>query len=126
LLRQFLSRELRGAPRLWLATYRDVEVRRQHPLSQTLGELNREGLSQRILLRGLTARDVARFIEITAGAARPSALLAAGHLSEACNRVLTVASVIGREFELRVLERVVGAHGDAPVSGDRLLEALEE
>jgi len=48
------------------------------------------------------------------------------HLSEACNRVLTIASVIGREFELRVLERVVGAHGDAPLSGDRLLEALEE
>ena len=29
------------------------------------------------------------------------------HLSEACNRVLTIASVIGREFDLDVLERVV-------------------
>jgi class 3 adenylate cyclase len=176
LLLQFLSRELRGARLLVLATYRDVEVRRQHPLSQALGELNREGLSQRILLRGLTARDVARFVEITAGAAPPPALVEAvyretegnpffvnevvrllvadgrlespeqvkswsvtipqsvrevvgrrlDHLSEACNRVLTVASVIGREFELRVLERVAGAHGDAPLTGDRLLEALEE
>jgi len=176
LLLQFLARELRGARLLVLATYRDVEVRRQHPLSQALGELNREGLSQRILLRGLTARDVARFIEITAGAAPPTALVEAvyretegnpffvnevvrllvadgrlehpeqvtswsvtipqsvrevvgrrlDHLSEACNRVLTVASVIGREFDLRVLEGVVGAHGEAPVSGDRLLEALEE
>ncbi len=176
LLLQFLARELRGARLLVLATYRDVELRRQHPLSQALGELNREGLSQRILLRGLAARDVARFIEITAGAAPPPALVEAvyretegnpffvnevvrllvadgrlespdqvkswsvtipqsvrevvgrrlDHLSETCNRVLTIASVIGREFELRVLERVAGAHGDAPVSGDRLLEALEE
>ena len=176
LLLQFLSRELRGARLLVLATYRDVEVRRQHPLSQALGELNREGLSRRILLRGLTARDVARFVGITAGAPPPAALVEAvyretegnpffvnevvrllvadgrlespeqvtswsvtipqsvrevvgrrlDHLSEACNRVLTVASVIGREFELRVLERVVGAHGDMPLTGDRLLEALEE
>ncbi|MDP2959021.1 MAG: AAA family ATPase, partial [Longimicrobiales bacterium] len=170
LLLQFLARELRGSRLLVLSTYRDVEVRRQHPLSQTLGELNREGLSQRILLRGLTARDVARFIEITAGIAPPSALVEAvfretegnpffvneivrllvadgrlehpeqvkswsvtipqsvrevvgrrlDHLSDACNRVLTVASVIGREFALRVLERV------SEVTGDRLVEALEE
>src|SRR3970282_1567529 len=79
LLRQFRSRELRGARLLVLATYRDVEVRRQHPLSQALGELNREGLSQRILLRGLTARDVARFVEITAGAPPPPALVEAGY-----------------------------------------------
>ena len=43
------------------------ELRRQHPLAQTLGDLNREGLSQRILLRGLSEHDVARFIELTAG-----------------------------------------------------------
>jgi class 3 adenylate cyclase len=170
LLLQFLARELRGARLMVLSTYRDVELRRQHPLSQTLGELAREQLSQRILLRGLSERDVARFIELTAGRGPPEALVDAvyretegnpffvneivrllvadgrlerpeevkswsitipqgvrevvgrrlDHLSEGCNRALTVASVIGREFGLDALERV------SDVTGDRLLEALEE
>ncbi|TMB68783.1 MAG: hypothetical protein E6J43_05610, partial [Chloroflexi bacterium] len=42
------------------------------------------------------------------------------HLSEECNRVLTIGSVIGREFGLRLLEKV------SELKGDRLLEALEE
>ncbi|HLA19244.1 MAG TPA: adenylate/guanylate cyclase domain-containing protein, partial [Dehalococcoidia bacterium] len=42
------------------------------------------------------------------------------HLSKECNGVLTVASVIGREFGLDALDLV------SDVSGDRLLEALEE
>src|SRR3972149_2906838 len=170
LLLQFLARELRGARLMVLGTYRDVELGRQHPLSQTLGELGREGLSQRILLRGLTQRDVARFIEITSGVKPPEALVEAvyqetegnpffvneivrllvadgrlekpeevvswsvtipqgvrevagrplAHLSEECNRVLTIGSVIGREFGLRLLEKV------SEVKGDRLVEALEE
>jgi DNA-binding winged helix-turn-helix (wHTH) protein/tetratricopeptide (TPR) repeat protein len=40
-------------------------------------------------------------------------------LSEDCNRVLTVASALGREFRLRVLERVTG------VPAERLLELLD-
>src|SRR2546427_3189316 len=170
LLLQFLAKELRGSRLLVLGTYRDVELRRQHPLAQTLGELNRENLSQRVLLRGLTENDVRRFIEVTAGTSPPDALVAAvyketegnpffvneivrllvadgrlehaeavrnwsvtipqsvrevvgrrlDHLSEECNRVLTIGSVIGREFGLELLEKV------SEVKGDRLLEALEE
>jgi class 3 adenylate cyclase len=170
LLLQFLARELRGARLMVMGNYRDVELRRQHPLSQTLGELARQQLSHRILLRGLTGRDVARFIEITAGVTPPEALVATvhqetegnpffvneivrllvadrrlerpeevkswsvtipqgvrevvgrrlDHLSDDCNRVLTTASVIGRDFGLDALERV------SDVKGDRLLEALEE
>ncbi len=170
LLLQFLARELRGARLMVLATYRDVELRRGHPLADALGELARQQLSQRILLRGLTERDVARFIELTAGRTPPEALVAAvyretegnpffvneivrllvadgrlerpeevkswsvtipqgvrevvgrrlNHLSKECNGVLTVASVIGREFGLDALERV------SDLSGDRLLEMLEE
>ncbi|HEY0633310.1 MAG TPA: protein kinase [Thermoleophilaceae bacterium] len=41
-------------------------------------------------------------------------------LSEDCNRVLAVASAIGREFEVEVVERV------AEQSRDRVLELLEE
>src|SRR5262249_23258381 len=153
LLLQFLVSELRGARLLVIGTYRDVELRRQHPLSQTLGELAREQLSQRIVLRGLAPEDVARFIEITAGLTPHQAVVEAvyketegspffvnevvrllvtdgrlehpeqvkswsvsipqsvrevvgrrlDHLSAECNRVLTIASVIGREFELDAL-----------------------
>ncbi len=154
---------------LVLATYRDVELRRQHPLSQALGELAREHLSQRIILRGITAADVARFIEMTAGKPAPAGLVdmvyretegnpffvseivrllvADGRLdrwedgaevsipqsvrevigrrldrlSEPCNQLLTVASVIGREFALSVLESV----GGTPTR-ERVLDLLEE
>jgi eukaryotic-like serine/threonine-protein kinase len=41
-------------------------------------------------------------------------------LSESCNRILSVAAVIGRDFQLEVLQRVAGA-GD-----DELFAALEE
>jgi eukaryotic-like serine/threonine-protein kinase len=170
LLLQFLAREMRSARLLVIGTYRDVDLRRQHPLSQALGELNREQLSQRIVLRGLTEHDVARFIEVTAGLKPPEGLVTAvyketegnpffvnevvrllvserrlehadtvkswsvsipqgvrevvgrrlDHVSAACNEVLTIASVIGREFGVDALERVSG------LSGDRLLEVLEE
>ena len=42
-----------------MGTYRDVELSRQHPLAETLGELTRERLFQRVLLRGLSQQDVA-------------------------------------------------------------------
>jgi class 3 adenylate cyclase/tetratricopeptide (TPR) repeat protein len=170
LLLQFLAKELRGSRLLVLGTYRDVELRRQHPLAQALGELNRENLSQRVLLRGLTENDVKRFVEVTAGTTPTEALVQAvyretegnpffvneivrllvsdgrlekadgvkdwsvtipqsvrevvgrrlDHLSEECNKVLTIGAVIGREFGVKLLEKV------AEVKGDRLLEALEE
>jgi class 3 adenylate cyclase len=170
LLLQFLAKELRGSRLLVLGTYRDVELRRQHPLAQTLGELNRENLSQRVLLRGLTENDVKRFVEVTAGTTPTEALVKAvyretegnpffvneivrllvsdgrlekaesvtewsvtipqsvrevvgrrlDHLSDECNKVLTIGAVIGREFGVKLLEKV------AEVKGDRLLEALEE
>ena len=42
------------------------------------------------------------------------------HLSEECNRVLGLASVLGREFALDALARMAG------VSEDELLETLDE
>jgi tetratricopeptide (TPR) repeat protein len=170
LLLQFVARGLGGARLLLVATYRDVEVRRQHPLSSTLAELAREQLSQRVVLRGLSEDEVARFIEMSCGVAPPEGLVAAVHkdtegnpffvkevvnllaregrldkmtsttswtvaipqsvrevvgrrldgLSEECNRVLTIASVIGREFDLRTLEQITG------LPGDTVLDLLEE
>ena len=170
LLLQFIARELRGSRLLVVGTYRDVELGRQHPLSQTLGELAREQLSERILLRGLVKQDVERFIEVTAGLKPPPALVEAVYretegnpffvnevvrllvsdgrmeqsdrvtswsvgipqsvrevvgrrldrLSTECNRVLTVAAVLGREFRLDALVGVTG------LTEDRVMEVLDE
>ena len=74
---QFLARELRKSHLLLIGAYRDVELRRDHPLAQVLGELAREPLYQRVLLRGLDEADVRRFIEHAAGKAVNESLVAA-------------------------------------------------
>ncbi|RIK37526.1 MAG: hypothetical protein DCC58_17865 [Chloroflexi bacterium] len=169
LLLEFLTRELRAARVLLLGTYRDVELGRHHPLSQTLAELSRSRATRRIVLRGLLETDVERYIALSAGITPPEGLPAAVHretegnpffmaevvrllvaegrleqsdtarrwsvslpesvrevigkrlnqLSEECNRVLAVGSVIGREFRLATLERVTGR------SAEDLLDLLE-
>ena len=67
MLLQFVARELGGTRLLLIGTYRDVELSRQHPLAEALGELTRERLFQRVLLRGLSQEDVGRFVEMTSG-----------------------------------------------------------
>ena len=181
LLLELVARELAGARLLLVGTYRDMELSRQHPLAETLGELTRERLFQRILLRGLTQEDVSRFIEATSGIAPPQGLVQSvyqqtegnplfvtevvrllvqegeltqersrerdswevripegvrevigrrlNRLSQRCNETLTIASVIGREFDSRQLVRLVedpSASSGQRMSEDRLLETLEE
>ena len=46
-LLEFVARELAEARLLLVGTYRDVELSRRHPLSQTLAELTRERLFER-------------------------------------------------------------------------------
>ena len=179
LLLEFVARELGNSRLMVIGTYRDVDLSRQHPLSQTLGELTRERLFQRVLLRGLDREDVGRFIELASGLTPPAGMLEAVHrqtegnplfvtevvrllvqegdlaqgpstgsgrtgervswsvripegvrevigrrldrLSQRCNETLTIASVVGREFTLDQLSPLI-----EDLSGDRLLEVLEE
>ena len=58
-----------------IGTYRDVDLSRRHPLSETLGELTRERLFERVLLRGLSRQDVDRFIEMVFGITPPRGLV---------------------------------------------------
>ena len=67
LLLQFLAQEMVGSRLLVVGTYRDVELSRQHPLSETLAQLSREPVFRRELLGGLSQEDSRRFIEATAG-----------------------------------------------------------
>ncbi len=64
-LLRHVARGLRAERVLVIGTYRDVEVDRTHPLSTALGEMNRERLYRRVLLRGLTAEHVGAMIQAT-------------------------------------------------------------
>ncbi|MFQ6025998.1 MAG: AAA family ATPase [Dehalococcoidia bacterium] len=75
MLLQFVTRELADAHLLILGTYRDVEVSRRHPLSQTLGELTRQRLIQRVLLRGWSPEEVGGFIQMVSDLTPPPRLV---------------------------------------------------
>ena len=62
-----------------MGTYRDVELNRQHPLVETLGELTRERFLQRLRLQVLAQEDVARLIESTSGDTAHPGLIQAIH-----------------------------------------------
>lgn len=61
-LLQHLARQTRGSRVLILATYRDVQVGRQHPLEATLREMARQGLAERITVRRLGEEGMARLV----------------------------------------------------------------
>ena len=169
LLLEFVARELEDSRLLVVGAYRDVELSRQHPLSESLAQLSREAAFQRVLLRGLNRQDTSRLIEVSSGVVPSSGLAEGVHeqtegnpffisevtslleregklgvereelgiripegvrevigrrlnqLSRECNRVLTMASVIGREFDFRLLAVLVEG-----MSEDELLNVLEE
>ena len=178
-LLEFLAQELANSRLLVVGTYRDVELSRRHPLAETLGELTKDRLFQRILLRGLSETDVRRFVETAAGLTPSQSLVDAvytqtegnplfvtevvrllvqeggltpegpggelrsimripegvreaigrrlNRLSERCNDTLTIAAVIGREFELRQLQPLISsASSGQALSEDQLLEVLDE
>ena len=175
LLLRHLLRSSHEAPLCIVATYRETDLHRTHPLTEALAELRREEGVTRIGLRGLAEDQVASFIQNWTGRETSSGLTrlvlgntegnpffmsevlrhlretgalervgtAAGvraqselgglpegvreaisrrlaRLSEDCNRVLGLAAIVGREFDLQVLSAV------ADMSEDRLLDVLDE
>jgi DNA-binding CsgD family transcriptional regulator len=171
LLLQFLARELEGSRLLVVGCYRDLELYRQHPLSDTLAQLSRLPVFQRVMLRGLSQEDTSQFIQATVGIRPPPRLvetvyahtegnpfflkevirllsergeLAAveiggpegiripegvrevigqrlNRLSEQCNQTLTTASIIGREFDFRLLRTLSGG-----TTEEQLLRVIDE
>jgi class 3 adenylate cyclase/ATP/maltotriose-dependent transcriptional regulator MalT len=180
-LLQFLAPEVADSRLLLVGTYRDVELSRQHPLSDALGALARLPRFRRLRLSGLSLDDVGRFVAAAAGAPPPQALVDSLHsetegnplflkeivrflaqvgvlqseltrsedrpehasgrglgiripegvrevigkrlnrLSQACNQMLSAASVIGREFALEVVLRLLDDRTE-----DDILEAIDE
>ena len=102
LLLEFVARELGNSRLLVIGTYRDMELSRQHPLSKSLGELTRERLFQRVLLRGLEQEDVGRFIELVSGVNPPTGMVEAVHRQTEGNPlfVTEVVRLLVQEGEL--------------------------
>jgi hypothetical protein len=65
-LLQHIARELASMPVLVVGTYRDTDIGRTHPLSETLAELNRESGFLRVTLRGLSRDEVAAYVHAIA------------------------------------------------------------
>jgi DNA-binding winged helix-turn-helix (wHTH) protein/tetratricopeptide (TPR) repeat protein len=175
LLLRHLVRSARTASFAIVATYRESELGRTHPLAEMLVALRRETRVTRLVLRGLDIAKVGALVDSIVGPDAPSLLphvvmdstdgnpffatemlrhlketgaiarvggsmgqttkvadlgLSEGikevigrrlsRLSDACNRGLSVASIIGREFPATLL----GAVADLPES--ELLDSLEE
>jgi len=78
-LLRFVSQELADSAVLIVGTYRDVELRRGHPLASLLGELTRLPRFQRLLLRGLELPDIESYLEQVVGRQAPAGLAAAIH-----------------------------------------------
>ncbi len=75
LLLQHLAREIARSRLLVVGTYRDADLDRQHPLSATLAEMNREQLFERVFLRGLTRDEVDTYVRQTANTEPSRAVL---------------------------------------------------
>jgi class 3 adenylate cyclase/tetratricopeptide (TPR) repeat protein len=73
LLLLYLARNLSRDRVLLVGTYRDVELDRTHPLAETVAQLRRERLYERVLLRGLPRDDVKALIEVTGEQSTPDA-----------------------------------------------------
>ena len=85
-LLEFLAPQLGRARLLVVGTYRDAELHAHRPLVQTLGELARVQPPRRIVLRGLTRAEVARYMAMTAGVEPDDALVEAIHAKSRATR----------------------------------------
>jgi hypothetical protein len=64
---RFLASQLAESRILVVATYRDVELTPDHPLSADLSELTRESITRLLPIAGLSQSEVGDLIEVTAG-----------------------------------------------------------
>ena len=73
----FLAAELEDSAILVIATYRDTELSRQHPLSETLAELARSPVFHRIELAGLSGRETEQLMAAASGSPASASLVSA-------------------------------------------------
>jgi DNA-binding CsgD family transcriptional regulator/tetratricopeptide (TPR) repeat protein len=148
-LLRYLSRRLRGAAVLLIATYRDDGLAAADPLRVTLGDLGSQRATRRVglmplspeavrTLAGASSLPAPDLYRLTGGnpfyvtevlrarvdevppSARDAVLARAARLSGGAREVLDVAALTGARVEARLLESVTGC---APSVLDELLES---
>jgi len=72
---EFLAAAIEGDRILVLGTYRDIELTRQHPMSNTLGELTRHPWATRLRLGGLTLPETMQLVRAVTGREPPVDLM---------------------------------------------------
>jgi DNA-binding SARP family transcriptional activator len=112
---EFVAHELAGTHLLIVGTFRDVELGRGHPLLQTLAELTREQLFERVPLRGLAERDVERFLAATIGVAPPEELVRAVHEQTEGNPLFVTEIVRLLDQEGKLTPEAITESGDGSV-----------
>ena len=78
-LLRHVVRDQQEAALLIVGTYRDVDVAPDHPLTELLADLRRDGLFERVSIEGLDRPSVGTLIASHAGQAPPSALVRTVH-----------------------------------------------
>jgi class 3 adenylate cyclase/tetratricopeptide (TPR) repeat protein len=103
LLLEFVGRVLTESRLLLVGTYRDVELSRRHPLSDTLAELIRQPVTSRLVLRGLSEAEVARCIAAVMGTEPAPEVVATVHSQSEGNPffVSEIARLLVSEDRLR-------------------------
>src|SRR5262249_61556289 len=97
-------------------TYRDTELHGHQPLVQTLGELARVQPPQRVVLRGLTRAEVARYVTMTAGVEPNDALVEAIHTKSERNPffVAEIVRLLSAEARLESSAGAVAIPAESP------------
>jgi class 3 adenylate cyclase/DNA-binding CsgD family transcriptional regulator/tetratricopeptide (TPR) repeat protein len=75
----FLAAELEDSALLVVGTYRDTELSRQHPLFETLSDLARSSVCQRIELAGLSMRETEELMVAASGSVSSTNFVSALH-----------------------------------------------
>jgi DNA-binding SARP family transcriptional activator len=107
---EFVARQLAGVHLLLLGTYRDLELGRGHPLSQTLAELTREQRVERMPLRGLTEANVRCFLATSVGVDPPEELVRTVHGQTEGNPLFMTEVVRLLEEEGKLTPRLFAEH----------------
>jgi class 3 adenylate cyclase len=127
LLLLHLARRIRNDRLLLIGTYRDVELERTHPLSETVATLRTDGLYERVLLRGLDDSGVADLLSARAGGQQVPEGFVARIREETEGNPFFVEEVIKHLIEINAIHRVNGEWvGDPSVVERSIPEGVRE
>jgi class 3 adenylate cyclase len=122
LLLRHVLRSAEPARLLVVATYRDTDIGRGHPLTELLADLRRGGGAERLPVTGLDAPGVAAFLEAAAGHGldEEAEVLARAVWTETEGNPFFVAEVLRHLSESGALERREGRWGVAAATLEEL------